>query len=651
MHSLAAAFVLIAGLIQPEEAKRVRYEDLPTAAQLGVRVDAVRRAWPTSRCVVIVPNAAAYVEAIAGWSPALRFPVLIDDGSPAGREDIGRFVRGFGDARVVRWEGKPGTVAGKDAVDAALRGVWGKAIPGETAPPRVGSNEELIGRWRGANVPRTGIVIASEGDAGWTAALALSAGRAQPLAWIERPGGLMDARMERKALGKFEAMIEGACESTTLSWRALGDDIDAVTICMGTPSKVQADPTTVLATTDVLGRLDGTGKLGSGKRWAWVGQIAGGEARSAYLAMCALFLDPRNAWMFDGYPTSEPWSRFSMKEGVGYLERIGVTSEWQGSPKGNEASWRLRASRVVDAGLVLVNTKGMANEFFLEPGRCLPVDVPELRVPAILHLVHSWSALSPMDRDTLGGRWLERGVYAYLGSVDEPYLNAFVPSSIFVGRMVSKYPFAAAARPDDAAAWKLATFGDPLVTMGTAVPRVNEEPALEGFKGVREELAERLAKRELAAGLRLLVLLGDDAGLAKLASAMLREQKESLTSEAAEDCILPLFRAGDHAALGSVYGLLAPASAQRGELRDALWHVGFKVLPSTRDAALVDLFHAQIRPESRQRDAVELSEAFAAVHGTDAAAKMLVEQRSQLPSHESKQQIDLRIGQLRAGRR
>jgi len=43
-----------------------------------------------------------------------------------------------------------------------------------------------------------------------------------------------------------------------------------------------------------------------------------------------------------------------------------------------------------------------------------------------VHFIHSWSAVTPDDRNTVGGRWLSNGVYAYVGSVDEPYVQAFV---------------------------------------------------------------------------------------------------------------------------------------------------------------------------------------------------------------------------------
>ena len=110
------------------------------------------------------------------------------------------------------------------------------------------------------------------------------------------------------------------------------------------------------------------------------------------------------------------------------LRQVGITVELDDTPRQGAADWRLRAARTVTADLILVNTMGNADFFDLTPGQCKPGDVPILNVPAALHIVHSWSLLAPDTRDTLGGRWLERGVFAYAGSVNEPFLEAFVPT-------------------------------------------------------------------------------------------------------------------------------------------------------------------------------------------------------------------------------
>lgn len=645
--------IFVAAAAQPEESgpKRVRYEDLPPAAQLGVRVEAVQRAWPTSSSVVIVPSTADYIAAIASWTPLLRFPVLLDDGTPQAREDIARFVRGFRPASVYRWrdDGQAAPL-GPEAVSGAVRSVWARAIPGEAEGPRLENDAELWRRWRVLGVPPSGVVVASMEDPAWTAALALAAGRAQPLVWVPRPPGNIGATFTRKAIADFSAAVERLCESRGLRWAALGDDVDAVTLCMSVPSRVEMEPGVILATTDVLGRVR-EGESPGVRRWAWAGQIMGSEARSAYTAMCALFLHPSKAWLFDGYPTSEPWSKFSMRSGVDYLQRVGIEATVDEHPRGSEASWRRRAASPIDAGLILINTKGMANEFHLEPGRCLPGDVPFLQVPAMLHLVHSWSALGPSDRDTLGGRWLERGVHCYLGSVDEPFLHAFVPSSIVVGRLVSKYPFGAAVRIDDAPAWKLACFGDPLAMLSNPAPRREDPPPLEGARSLADELAAALRDGDMAIAIRALVLLGRDRDAADLVRGLWTEDPDTLTPQAMEDAILSLYRAGEIGLMVRVFDRLPPGVASRPDFRDALWHATFPGLEKSRDVRLLRLLRRSIRPESRLRDVLEIADPFAAAISPDAAVEMLAAEQALLGDPSSQKEVDAAMARVTRQRR
>src|SRR5262245_59910925 len=75
----------------------------PPQVVLGQRVLQVQHVASVCNTVVIVSDAPSYVGAIAKWTPVRKFPVLIDDGTPAARENIARFVRAFKPAHVVRW--------------------------------------------------------------------------------------------------------------------------------------------------------------------------------------------------------------------------------------------------------------------------------------------------------------------------------------------------------------------------------------------------------------------------------------------------------------------------------------------------------------------------------------------------------------------
>jgi hypothetical protein len=658
MHRLPSAIICSTLIIsqpeqtqppaKPEQPAKVRYEDLPPAVQLGLRTEAMQNAWPTLPVVVIAADTGSYIEAIGSWTPKARFPVLIDDGTPASREDIARFVRGFKPTRTVRWSGKVKAPEGaplRDAVSAAVQRVWARAAPGEDKDAKVESQAELLARWKSIGVPRTGIVVAAHDDTAWTAALALAAGRAQPLVWIDRPPKSVDAAFTITELHKFESDLETACTTTGLSWNKLGDEIDSVAVCMGIPGRVQLN-NTILAMTDMIGRAQGE-KPDGGNRWAWTGQILGTESRAAYAAMCSLFLGTRKAWLFDGYERGKPWSDFDATAAAEHLNRAGLETSVNDAPASSEHAWRGRTALPIDAGLIAVNTKGMANEFHLEPGRCIPADVPILTVPSMVYFVHSWSALAPNDPSTVGCRWLERGAYAYMGSVDEPYLQAFVPTPIAMARLASKFPFAAAVRADErpgtAKAWKLTVLGDPLTMLGRGVPRVDEALPLAGEIDVQDDVKESLAKRNYAGAIRSLALQGRDADVADLIRVVLNEDAANLTAVAAEDAIMSLARRGELKTLAKAYALLPAPAARRSDLRDALWHAAYRALPESRDESLLSVLRLNIRDDARSRDSQELAEPFAALFGHDAAARMLAESRDRTSEPGDRLKIDTLI--------
>src|SRR5262249_2665902 len=157
--------------------------------------------------------------------------------------------------------------------------------------------------------------------------------------------------------------------------------------------------------------------------WAWAGQVFGSPAGAAYMAMASMFQTSRTAWVFDGYPDTQPWNEFDATKAGDILRdaKFDVTVDDNG--KQGDRWWRSRTADGVDGGSTAVNSRGMADESNLEPGHMRPGDVPFLNVPSMVYFVHSWSAAAPAERYTVGGGWIERGAYAYLGSVYEPYLK------------------------------------------------------------------------------------------------------------------------------------------------------------------------------------------------------------------------------------
>jgi hypothetical protein len=660
--ALLAAFILAtpAPSTAQDEAPRPapRIEDLPPPVRLGARVETVRRAWPVLPIVVIVRDEASYLEALAHWTVLARYPVLIDNGTAEAREDIARFVRAFQPRQVVRWSAPAGAAWLADpaqrraAIESTIHRVWSRPLPGEENSPTIDSPEQLIARWTQIGVVPPGIILADPADSAWPAAAALALGRLQPIGWTTTRGTL-GGTLSTEEYEELVEQTEHAAQATGLLWRQIGDQIDAITLCLNIPAKVQMDASTILATTDLLGRIRPVPTAAPDDaerpvlRWAWTGQVAGTEAQSAYIAMCSLFLATTSAWLFDGYPDDQPWSFFDATVAADCLRQVGVDVTLDDKPRQDLAQWRRRTSSGIRAGLIAVNTKGMGNEFHLLEGRGRPGDVPHLNIPSAVYLVHSFSASSLGARETVAARWLERGAYAYCGSVHEPFLNGFVPTPIFAARMVSTFPWGAAVRMDENQPWKIATLGDPLLALGPAAQRVGEDVSLplERAADLEEALRTALAGSRFDQALTALNLLGRDQQAARLAAALLREQPEAVTAGAADAALMPVFRMDDLETFVALYGRLSPGHASSGWRRDALWHMAHPRLSATRSRALVELLAAHLRPDQMGRDAGELAGPLARLTSAAGAEAMLRRARDAAPPGE-REEVDKALAEF-----
>jgi len=624
------------------DGKAIKIEDLPPAVRLGVRAETIRRGWPALPIVVLVPDGGSYLDALATWRATARFPILIDDGTIAAQEDAARFIRAYKPDRVVRWTGSkpllPEREQRRATIESAIFRSWGAMLPGETTGAPITTMGELIARWQRLRVVPPGLIVADPEDDAWPAAVALAIGRMQPILWINRDksaggvGGTMNATQH----ATLDAQLAAGAAATHIPYLRTGDGLDAVTLCAHIPAKTQLGPDRIFATTDLLAR-DGTHTPDApekGERWAWVGQIFGTPPRAAYQAMSSLFLGTNSAWLFDGYPDTKPWNEWDATETgqvlkKGGFERIIV----EDTPRQGAHHWRLACAPGIDAGLVCVTTKGMPDEFDLEPGQCRPGDVPTLRVPAMVYFVHSFSAASADARNTIAARWLERGAYAYLGSVHEPFLQSFPPTPKVAARLLSGYPFAAAVRFDDGPAWRLATFGDPLACVGPppGPPPENilkQGLALEGVKDLADDLKEALAQRDFARALTNLSLLGRDDDAGKLAAAILDDPSTTLAPGAAAVAIPILQRTKHPRELARAYALLPKDKSSDPILRDVLWQAIYPQMPDSADEALVRILAANLREDQAGQDASVLAPAMARTMGRDAALDMLRDART-----------------------
>ena len=602
---------------------------VPPEIALGVRVESVRRRLPVVPVVVVVRDARSYVAAIGGWSLDGRYPVLIDTGTLRAAEDIGRFVRAFEPDAVVTWNAdipaEPWEV--ESAALEALCRAWG--VEGEP------SVEALRAAWEGLGFVPPGVVVASGQDGAWTAAVALAAGRGQPIIWLAGLDQHVNRSATRSAVEGLASKIERACEQTGFKWRELGDAIDAVSLCLNMPVRYALSGKDEAALTDRIGRIDG-----GVQRWAWAGQIFGNESRAAYRAMCGLFLPVRTAWLFDGYQPDRPWSSYDMTPAAEGLRTGGIETTLFDTPRQGEHDWRLAASRPLGADLVLINSSGNRGFFDLRPGRCVSGDVPILDRPTIVHMVHSWSAVAPGRVETVAGRWLQRGAYAYAGAVQEPYLSAFVTNDLLVRRLLAPTPMGVAMRQTGSPLWKITFLGDPLITFGPPATRVESTPPLDDAENLSQRLSRVLRQKRYAEAARVLVMLGRDGDAVRLAAGVQRDEPTAFDEALAQTLVFPSFRTGNTELLIKAFERLSPAAAGRESRRDALWNALWPKLTGRPHADVLGLLERNIRDDNVARDAIDLAGAMRRAFGGDRARAVLMAARARVKDQRSIKLLD-----------
>lgn len=596
-------------------------QPIPLGMRLGRRVELVRQNILAFPQVVIVDSPAAYAHMISQWTLRGRFPVLIDDGSHRAAQDIARFVRGFAPKSIVRWQPTEETAqqlvlpkssaARAEAIAQVARAAWGAA-----------SEAQLQEIWNRTNFRPPGVVVARASDPAWTAALALAAARGQPIIWTDAPSGSPSGSNSAAQLAALDqSILSGlAALKDQWSWRELGDDIDGVTLCLNQPSKYK-DGSEILALTDHIGRH------ADGSRWAWCGMIFGSESQAAYRAMCSIFIQPNSAWLFDSY--RDKFKGYEIRHALEMLEQTKFSVATNLPPAGGLTHWRGRSEHGTGAGLILVNTQGFAHWFDLAPGRARPGDVPMLRVPALVHFIHSFSAESIDDESTIGGRWLERGAMGYLGACDEPFLGAFVPNHAVAARLLSTFALGSVVRHDAgpfAKPWKLNLFADPLFTLSPFTSRHESPGIIAGAVRLEEEMRSALKNHELARGARALVMLGRDEDVAKLARSAMRAEGDELSHDLARIALPAAFRTDDKPLLLDCFERVAANKNANAQLRDYLWHaMRDELSEGSPDERTIDLLRRAIRPESADDDAASLAPALSKTRGSGAVRSMYAE--------------------------
>ncbi|UYV11212.1 MAG: hypothetical protein NCW75_07830 [Phycisphaera sp.] len=605
------------------QTQRQRFEELLPAQKLGARVRAVDRAVGVSPVVVIVPDERSFVGAIARWTTTVRFPVLLDDGSPESREAIARFVRAFEPQRVVQWQSEDGDEPWngrqrREAVEAAMLSAWGVELAEEQQPMPA-----LIAHWRGLGAPPPGVVVVGEGDSAWPAALTLATARMQPIVWLSAPGNINQTISSADA-DAFCSTLESSLTALGLEWNALGDEIDAVTLCMNAPARHTSEQHGTTAFTARVGRSGSASR--AAPRWAWAGHLFGTPSITATNAMASVFLTGRSAWLFETYPNDPPWSSYALAPAADIYRQIGLDVEINEPHARGLTNFLSLASEPVDAGLLAMNTKGRMSEFALAPGMAAGRDVPILSAPAVVAIVHSFSAQRPGVRTSVAGEWLARGAFAYLGSVDEPGLQSFVPQPTFAVRLGSLFPWGAAGREDGLLEnRKLATFGDPLWMLDPQPrQRAGTPPPFEGAPPLEALAQDAIEAGDLGKAAWLLRMAGRNETVVDLAMATLRDEPGKVDAPMAEAALHALFEAGERRAVAAMFARLPDSRQSDVRVEDLAWHALRPLLRDPETAAtMARLLSPHVRPQKLAEDSGELAEALASVGETNEARTLL----------------------------
>ncbi|MCH2135234.1 MAG: hypothetical protein MK101_01480 [Phycisphaerales bacterium] len=415
---------------------------------------AIRTKVPVINQIVIVPDLPTMLDELGRWSPEGHWPILID-GEPLNDQ----FIRRFAPARVLQRE-RVVQLASREVIEDAVGRAW------DTNEPAVHAVAA-----KALSTPSPGIVLTSEKSPARAAAAILAAGRGQYLGWVEGDFGRSGQRLTPAQGAHLTKAIEQACAATGASWDQLGDDIDTITMCRDLAARVEGGPASqadnasnppAMAVTDVIGRS------AKGARWAFTGWIFGSAARSAWAANCSLFLPRTRVWLADTYPDKRPWTNWKLDAPARLLQQAGY--KVQQVPTLTINTLLEADTDGLQADLVLLTSKGNADFFRMADDQDADAaQVPLLRTPAAVYMVHSWSLRAPYDARTVGGRWLANGAYADIGSSQEPGLQAFVPASLLINRVARGMPWLIAGRywPSEGGAfsnpWRINTVGDPLM--------------------------------------------------------------------------------------------------------------------------------------------------------------------------------------------
>jgi hypothetical protein len=242
----------------------------------------------------------------------------------------------------------------------------------------------------------------------------------------------------------------------------------------------------------------------------------------------------------------------------------------------------------------------------------------------MVHFIHSFSMQLPATPGTIAHEWIAHGAYAYVGSVNEPYLAAFLPPGALAMEWVNGIPFLIAARHWNAPApfggpWRVNLYGDPLALCPPpgllerarlAPPDVDVALAVDHqVRSLLEQARDVPTNRDLGDAVHGLVLIGDDDLAIQTWRYAVQQDKAALASFHA---LGPLFRRQLVDDFVEAYG----RSARRDDLtRTMLWHLVSWRLGRGADEATLLLLQSSLRGPDVENDLERLAPHLVAAFG------------------------------------
>ncbi|HZW06752.1 MAG TPA: hypothetical protein VFF65_06485, partial [Phycisphaerales bacterium] len=313
------------------------------------------------------------------------------------------------------------------------------------------------------------------------------------------------------------------------------------------------------------------------------------------------------------------------------------------------------AGGALTADLYLINSMGNSDFFQLQPGKGHAGDAPILSVPAAAHVIHSWSLTFSDNPTTVGGRWLDRGTFCYVGSVHEPFLPAFVPPQQFAQRLTQGWPIAIAGRvlPGDrfdqpgappyhpfSIPWRIAIIGDALWTLGPPLTRTETLPTLDGATDLNAEANEFVKARRYAFAFHTLAMCGRDDFAARLARAALNDDPDKIDIHGALRAVHIAYRAGDTDTLVKAARRIDKPNLYDAAVADEIWHALWPRVSGTITADQALLLSKTVRSYSYAWDTVTAAAALKRTVGHEAAKAFFEQQRDKAPSDAVKKELD-----------